>query len=217
MFRGDRPPDKVENADITNGNAFAPERRLREANDASLVRHNNDGSTERSFRTQQGQNLTLRIEGNADEAIRQTTSEQRVESQHAIRLRVYDTDEAKSDPPFKGKGERGRANLTLEIRRDASMSQQERRLHLNDIVTHRAHRGKGVGSVMLREAENIGRQWGAREIYGSLSYESEDEAAVRGFYQKHGFGFRPMPHGGEEVWKSLQQDSDAAALRRYRR
>jgi len=93
----------------------------------------------------------------------------------------------------------------------------DRRLRINDIETYPAYRGSGVGSEHIREAERIARQHGAREIYGSLGYKSEDEAAVRSFYRKHGYETRSGAMGGEEVYKDLRRDSDAASLRRQLR
>ena len=214
MFRGEQPAEKVEQSEGPEQDGFSAERRMQETSDASPVQYNSDGSYEREFRSKQGENFSLRVEGNGDQKISQVSSENRMATPHGIRIRSYDSTEAQSEPVFKGKGECGRANLTLEINRDHLGQEQGRRLRLNDIESHPNYRGHGIGSEMIQEAEQIGTQRGASEIYGTLSYELQDEAAVRSFYRKHGYGLRPGSGGGEEVWKSLEQDTDAAALRR---
>jgi len=119
--------------------------------------------------------------------------------------------------------EAGRANLTLETDKAYNPVTghydriTDRRLRINDIETHPAYQGSWVGSEHIKEAERIAHQHEMREIYGSLSYKPEDEVAVRSFYHKHGYETRPGVMGGEEVYKDLRRDGNAASLRRQLR
>lgn len=118
----------------------------------------------------------------------------------ATRVRAYDRG-AGQPPERLSIGQSGYANGTLE--RDPHTGQVDR-MRINDIQTTEGYRNSGLGSQMLRQTEAEAHKAGAREIYGSLSYEPQNEQAVRGFYEKHGYSFRPGPGGGEEVYKRLK-------------
>jgi len=185
------------------------EQRIREAQEAA---HFPEAATERHFIDKKGRDMTLRREGAEPDKIRQTEAQDTQTIRHPIRLRTY----------HEGR-EAGRANLTLETNKTYNPGAghydrvADRRLRINDIETYPAYRGSGVGSEHIREAERIAHRHEAREIYGSLSYETEDEAAVRSFYHKHGYETRPGAMGGEEVYKDLRRDSNTASLRRQLR
>jgi GNAT superfamily N-acetyltransferase len=194
------------------------ERRLQEAKDLPQYQQNGDGSYQRHFADRQGRDVTLRVDGDDEQTIQKVEAKTQGRSACSIRIRAADTAEVASGPAYRGKGEMAYANTTLEIQRDGNGHEVDRRLRLNDIKTNDDRRNSGVGGEMLDEAERIGEQHGASEIYGNLSYEAKDEAAVRHFYQKHGFEFRPIPSGGKEVYKPLNQpESDGAAVRREAR
>ncbi|MBN2003178.1 MAG: GNAT family N-acetyltransferase [Anaerolineae bacterium] len=113
-------------------------------------------------------------------------------------IRAYDQ-EVQSPPDSPNVGQAGYANLTLERDADDMVD----RARLNDIQTSPEYRDSGIGGKMLGTAEQIAQQHDAREIYGNLSYEGDDEGAVRGFYQNHGYDFRATAQG-EEVFKGLE-------------
>jgi GNAT superfamily N-acetyltransferase len=185
------------------------ERRIHEAQEAA---RSAEGATERHFTDKKGRDMTLRTEGAELHKIRQAEAQDTQTVRHPIRLRTY----------HEGR-EAGRANLTLETDKTYNPSTghydhvADHRLRINDIETHSAYRDSGVGSEQIREAERIARQHEVGEIYGSLSYKAEDEVAVRSFYRKHGYETRPGVTGGEEVYKDLRRDSNAASLRRQLR
>jgi len=185
------------------------ERRIREAQEATRPA---EDATERHFTDRKGREMTLRTEGAEPHRIRQAEAQDTQTIRHPVRLRSY----------HEGQ-EVGRANLTMETDKAYNPSTShydrvaDRRLRINDIETAPAYRGSGVGSEHIKEAERIARRHGAREIYGNLSYKSEDEAAVRSFYREHGYETRPGTMGGEEVYKDLQRDSSAVSLRRQLR
>ncbi len=193
------------------------ERRIQQAADAPSYQQNGDGSYQRHFNDRQGRDVTLRVEGNDAQSLARVEGEQRLHSQHGIRLRTVDTAEAQKSPAYHGQGEMGRANLTLEIDRSPDGAVTDRRLRLNDIQVNDNYRGRGVGGELLTETERIGRQHQAREVYGDLVPDSlGEEARLRRFYEHHGYQFRAKSGGsGEEVYKTLRPDeSDGAALRR---
>lgn len=210
MFRGDShlESDKIREQQEAQEKLEAGQR-IREAQEAT---RSAEGATERHFTDKRGRDMTLRTEGAEPNKIRQTEARDTQTIRHPIRLRTY----------HEGR-EAGRANLTLETDKAYNLNTDhydrvaDRRLRINDIKTHSAYRGSGVGSEHIREAERIARQHGDREIYGNLSYKAEDEAAVRGFYRKHNYETRPGAIGGEEVYKDLRRDSNAASLRRQLR
>ena len=210
MFRGDSylESDKIREQQEAQERLEA-EQRVHEAREAT---RSAEGATERHFTDKKGRDMTLRMEGAEPHKIRQAEAQDTQTIHHPIRLRTY----------HEGQ-KAGRANLTMETDKAYNPSTghydrvADRRLRINDIKTEPAYRGNGVGSEHIREAEGIARRHGAREIYGNLSYEAEDEAAVRGFYGKHGYETRPGAMGGEEVYKDLQRDSSAASLRRQLR
>jgi len=191
------------------------ERRIQQAADAPRYQQNGDGSYQRHFSDRQGRDVTLRVEGNDAQSLARVEGEQRLHSQHGIRLRAVDTSEAQTLPAYHGKGEMGRANLTLEIDRSANGAVADRRLRLNDIEVSGNYRGRGVGGELLRETERIGYQHRVREVYGNFAAEAGQEAQVRRFYQERGYHSRPGSGGGTEVYKTLRPDeSDGASLRR---
>lgn len=204
MFQGDShlESDKIRKQQEVQEKLEA-ERRIREAQEAA---RSAEGTTERHFTDRKGRDMTLRTEGAEPHKIRQVEAQDTQNIRHPIRLRTY----------HEGR-EAGRANLTLETDKTYNPSTghydrvADRRLRTNDIETYPAYRGGGVGSEHIKEAERIARQYGVREIYGSLSYKSEDEAAVRSFYRKHGYETRPGAMEGEELYKDLQRDSNAAS------
>lgn len=210
MFSGDSrlEGDKFRKEQETQEKLEA-ERHIHEAQEAVRPA---EGATERHFTDQKRRDMTLRTEGAESHKIRQAEAQDTQTIRHPIRLRTY----------HEGR-EAGRANLTLETNKTYNPSTghydrvADRRLRINDVETHPAYRGSGVGSEHIREAERIARQHGVREIYGSLSYETEDEAAVRGFYRQHSYETRAGAMGGEEVYKDLRRDSNAAGLRRQLR
>jgi len=192
------------------------ERRIQQAADAPRYQQNGDGSYQRHFSDRQGRDVTLRVEGNDAQAQAGMEGDARLHSQHAIRLRAVDTAEAQSPPAFHGKGEMGRANLTLETDRTPNGAVTDRRLRLNDAEVNDNYRNRSVGGELLTETERIGRQHQAREVYGNFEPDPGQEAQVRSFYEHHGYQLRPRSDGSaEEVYKALRQpESDAAALRR---
>lgn len=210
MFRGDSPleSDTVREQQEAQEKLEA-ERRIHEAQEAA---HSVEGATERYFTDKKGRDMALRREGVESQRIQQAEAQDTQTIRHPIRLRTY----------HEGR-EAGRANLTLETDKTYNPGighydhVADRRLRINDIETHPAYRDSGVGSEHIREAERIARQYGAREVYGSVSYKTEDEAAVRSFYRKHGYETRPGVMGGEEVYKNLRRDSNADSLRRQLR
>ncbi len=115
-----------------------------------------------------------------------------------VQVRAYDqtVQQPKETPDL---GQAGSANLALERDwRDGST-----RARLNDIETPPDYRGSGIGSHLLGECEQVAGQRSAREIYGAFVPHGENPAAVREFYQKHGYSFRPGAAGGEEVFKQF--------------
>lgn len=192
------------------------ERRIQKAADVPSYQQNGDGSYQRHFSDRQGRDVTLRVESNDAQSLARTESENRLHSQHPIRLRTVDTAEAQTLPAYHDKGKMGRANLTLEIDRDPDGAVTGRRLRLNDLEVNQPHRSRGVGGELLIETERIGRQHQVREIYGNFEPNPGQEAQVRSFYEHRGYQLRPRPNGrGEEVYKTMRpSENDAAALRR---
>ena len=207
MFRGDShlETDKIRKQQEAQERLEA-KRRIREAPEAAP---STEGTTERHFTDRKGRDMILHREGAEPDKIRQVEAQDTQAIRHPIRLRTY----------HQGR-EAGRANLTLESEKTYDPGTghydrvADRRLRINDIETDPAYSGSGIGSEHISEAERIARQHGAREIYGSLSYQPEDEAAVRGFYRKHGYETRPGAMGGQEVYKDLRREGNAASLRR---
>lgn len=195
--------------------AVQAEKRIQQADDLPRYQAQGDGSYQRHFADRQGRDVTLRVEGNDAQALAKLEGEQRLHSQHGIRLRTVDTAEAQTPPSYHGKGEMGRANLTLEIDRTPDGVVTDRRLRLNDIEVNDNYRSRGVGGELLRETERIGYQHRTREVYGNFVADAGQETQVRRFYQDHGYQFRPGSGGGEEIYKTLRPaESDGAALRR---
>jgi GNAT superfamily N-acetyltransferase len=112
-------------------------------------------------------------------------------------IRAYDRN-VQTPPERPDPGQAGYANLKLEPDQTGNT-----RARLQDIYTAPAYRDNGVGSTMLNQAEKVAGQGGASEIYGSLSYEARNEAAVRKFYHNHGYSTRTSAQGGEEVYKKI--------------
>lgn len=115
-------------------------------------------------------------------------------------VRAYDRG-AGQPPEHLQTGQSGYADARLE--RDPYSGQVDR-MKITYIHTTEGYRGSGLGSRMLDHTEAEAHRAGAREIYGTLSYDSQDEQAVRGFYEKRGYSFRPHEGGGEEVYKRLR-------------
>lgn len=189
------------------------ERRLREAAEPPTYEAADDGAYQRHFTDRRGRDIALRVEYNEPGRMARVEAEQHAESRHLIHVRAYDSQVADSPPQFKGKGQLGYANPTIEISRDLAGGETQRRLRLGDIKTEPAHQGNGIGDEMLREVERIAHQWGVREVYGTFGPEAGQEAATREFYRRRGYAFRPLDSGGEEVYKTLD-GGEAAALRR---
>lgn len=192
------------------------EQRIQQALDAPSYQQNGDGSYQRHFSDRQGRDVALRIEGNDVQSLARVESDNRLRSQHGIRLRTVDTAEAQTPPAYHGKGEMGRANVTLEIDRTPDGAVTDRRLRLNDLQVNSTYRNRGIGGELLIETERIGRQHRAREIYGNLRPDPGQEAQVRSFYEHHGYQLRVQPDGSsEQIYKTLRQsENDAAILRR---
>jgi GNAT superfamily N-acetyltransferase len=214
MFRGD------SNFEIEKSNKPADvsaqlEQRIREARETK-VETLGDGSYQKHVTDKTGRDVTMRVEGNDPKSIERATNENRLNSAHQIRLRASDTQVAESPPAYKGKGEFGRMNLTLEIDRDQNGIETGRRVRLNDVFVNPGDRNRGVGSAFANEAENIARQHNAKEIYGTLSYESSEEQATREFYRRNGYDFRSAGQG-EEIFKRLDENAGDSLRRQLRR
>ena len=186
-----QPMEQIEkelpaNADRSEASQEA-ERRIQQASDAPSYQQNGDGSYQRHFSDRQGRDVTLRVEGNDAQSLARAAGDNRLHSQHAIRLRAVDTAEAQSLPAFHGKGEMGRANLTLETNRTPDGVVTDRQLRLNDLEVNTTHRKRGVGGELVTEAERIGQQHQAREVYGTFEPDPGQEAQVRSFYEHHGY------------------------------
>ena len=146
-------------SDATRSEAsLEAERRIQQTSDLPRYHQNGDGSYQRQFSDRQGRDVTLRVDGNDAQSLAMVESENRLHSQHGIRIRAADTVEANAPPVYHGKGEMGRANVTLEIDRAANGVETDRRLRLNDLQVNENFRNGGVGREMLNEAETIGRQ-----------------------------------------------------------
>jgi len=140
-----------------------------------------------------GQPLTLRTEDGTREQLRGALQSDQGHVSHQVRIRTYQEGH-----------EVGRANLTLEA--DKTFNDvtghydrvSDCQMRLNDIeVADRDHR-RGIGSLMLERAEELARQSGARELYGTL--ESEQ---AHPFFEKHGYRSRPGRYGGQELYKTF--------------
>ena len=130
---------------------------------------------DRTFVDREGRNIALRTYDNGD--------------QHFIR--AYDT-AVKTPPERADTGQAGYANVLIEQGKDGQ------RARLQDIGTTPAYEGSGVGSQMLSQAETVGRQHGAREIYGLAPSETQ----TRQWYRKRGYNYRNV-NRSEEVFKLL--------------
>ncbi len=114
-------------------------------------------------------------------------------------VRAYDQNQ-QTPPEIPNIGQAGSANLTLEHSpHDGSVT----RARLNDLETSPTYRGSGIGGHMLNSCEELAQKNKASEIYGAFQPHGENPTAVRDFYQKHGYQFRPGAMGGEEVFKRL--------------
>ena len=151
MFHGDShlESDKIQKQQEAQEKLEAGQR-IHEAQEAA---RSAEGATERHFTDRKGRDMTLRREGAEPDKIRQAKAQDTQTIRHPIYLRTY----------HEGR-EAGRANLTLETDKTHNPSTghydrvADRRLRINDIETHPAYRGSGVGSEHIREAERIARQ-----------------------------------------------------------
>lgn len=100
------------------------------------------------------------------------------------------------------------ANITHE----KSLSHDELRTRLNDIVVHESERGNGIGAALLAECEHQAKLHGSTEIYGTFIpgvSETEQQSPdfrqkVKNWYEKQGYAFRAsggLPDG--EVFKVI--------------
>ncbi len=135
--------------------------------------------------------LTLRTEDGTQAQLERALEAGADRVDHPIRVRTYD-----------GGQEAGYANLTLEVEKlpDNTIEHfvwpKDRRMRIGDIFVPEDDRRRGIGTWMLERSEELARQSGAREIYGTL--ESEQ---ARSFFKRNGYQFRPGPYG-EEAYKS---------------
>lgn len=118
-------------------------------------------------------------------------------------IRAYDRNRVQP-PERPDPGQAGYANLYLE--RDLH-TQQVTRAKLQDIHTSPDYRGRGIGSTMLDTAEQLARQNGAREIYGSLDPGQSKDGSVHDFYTHRGYQTRSFSNGRAEVYKSLRENA----------
>jgi len=85
----------------------------------------------------------------------------------------------------------GLANVTMEVEKEFNDETgmydkfADNRMRLNDILVPESERGNGVGGQMLDRAEELARESGAREIYGTLEREES-----RQFFADRGYQFR---------------------------
>ncbi len=153
------------------------EAKINKVGDASIY-------PDESFVDKQGRPIVVRTQQNGD----------------LFYVRAYDQNVSQPPTDGAGPGQAGRANLQLQ---HESQDDKVTRVFLQDIQATPSYREVGVGSKMNEAVEHIARQHGAKEIYGNLSYAAEDESAVRTFYQRNGYSFRPGTVGGEEIFKKL--------------
>jgi GNAT superfamily N-acetyltransferase len=82
----------------------------------------------------------------------------------------------------------GMVNLLFTI----STAEGGRVAWLEDLIVHPSHRGKGMGSQLIKEAVQFARERGIRRI--TLLTDGDNSDAIR-FYERHGFSksaMRPM-------------------------
>lgn len=190
------------------------EQRIQTARELPEYRYETDGSYHRDFTDRQGRVMKLEVEGDDQASTQRAENTPTQESNQFVRIRAYDTSVTGSQPAFRGQGEAGYANATVEIRREGTGYERIAgvRLRLADIKTHPHYEGNGIGDQMLGEVERVGREHGAAEVYGNFVPEAGKEAVTRQWYEHRGYEFRPKPGGGEEVYKTLAE-SDAERIR----
>lgn len=137
-----------------------------------------------------GHRLTLRTENGTRQhfiAAREKDSE-RVD--HATRIRIYEVTK-------EGTKEVGSANLNLEIKKqfNSVSGHNERvtdiRMRLQHIFVPENGRRQGIGSILLERVEELARQSGARELYGTVGSE-----LGHNFFAAKGHEFRQGNQGG---------------------
>jgi GNAT superfamily N-acetyltransferase len=103
----------------------------------------------------------------------------------------------------EGDREVGRAEMTMQVAKKFDPLTGEtdhwRRARLDTItVPGKDDRQRGIESLMLKRAEDLAREHGAREVYDTL--DSDD---ARPFFEQQGYQVRRAPQGGHKVLKSL--------------
>lgn len=112
-------------------------------------------------------------------------------------IRAYDNN-VQSPPDTVSVGQAGHTNLHLEKEHGGLT-----RARLQDIYVNPEYRQSGIGNKMLNQAETTAKLGNASEIYGTLDYKADEEAATRDFYKKMGYQTRFKPNQSEEVYKLL--------------
>lgn len=115
-------------------------------------------------------------------------------------IRAYDRQRTPQTPETPQVSDVGQANLHLE--KDENGKVQSARLQ-DIIINNPEYRGTGVGSKMLESSEDYAKKAGAKEIYGSFTPQSGEEAELKQWYEKHGYQFRPGKFSGQDVYKTL--------------
>lgn len=129
-----------------------------------------------------GRSLTMRTEHGSRADFQKTLQNDSTQSpEHAARIHMEN----------ESGQEIGVAKVTMEVEkgynRETDMYDQfvDNRMRLNDIIVPESERGNGIGGQMLDRAEELARESGAREIYGTLERESS-----RQFFTDRGYNFR---------------------------
>ncbi len=101
---------------------------------------------------------------------------------HAVRIRMEND---------SGQDTGSYANATLEVTKGFNENTErydqfeDARMRLNDIYVPENQRGNGVGGIMLDRVEELARDAGVREVYGTL-----ERGASRQFFTDRGYQFR---------------------------
>jgi ribosomal-protein-alanine N-acetyltransferase len=99
----------------------------------------------------------------------------------------------------------GYAVAKIEIAFKVRSLRISRRCHLANLAVEPGHRGRGVGSRLLREVIRYAESRGAGEVY--LEVRSRNRAARR-FYEKRGFS-------EEKYKKGYYSNDDAVIMRQF--